>query len=142
MTKPKTAIAAKVMPTIWPVFRLPCACEAAEDTVGADPDVMIALDSPGRVMVEAVCGVEVDRLADNVSGEATVEEVDGAGTGVGARGIEGAPVAVAIMLSSMLVATGAPILGGRAEENAFEPGVSRDVAIGTTVIESCVGLIA
>jgi hypothetical protein len=103
---------------------------------------MIALDSPGRVVVEAVGGVEVDGLADNVSGEATVEEVDGAGTGVGARGIEGAPVAVAIKVSSMLVATGAPILGGRAEENAFEPGVSRDVAIGTTVIESCVGLIA
>lgn len=122
------------------MFRLPCACEAA--AVADEPDVLIASDSPGRVAVEAVCGVEVDGVAENVPDEANVEEVDGTGTGLGARGVEGAPVAVAIMVSSMLVADGAPILGGRAEENAFEPDDSRDVAIGTTVIESCVGLIA
>jgi hypothetical protein len=103
---------------------------------------MIASDSPGCVVEEAVCGVEVDGLAEKVSEEANVEDVDGAGTGLGARGTEGAPVAVAIMVSSMPVVDGAPILGGRAEENAFELGVSREVAIGTTVIESCVGLIA
>jgi hypothetical protein len=118
------AKAAKVIPTIWPVFSLPCACEAAGDIVGDGPDVMIASDSPGRVVVETVCGGEVDELADGVSGKADVREVDGVGAGIGAGGIEGAPVAVAIMVASTLVVVGAPIIEGRAEENAFEPAVS------------------
>jgi hypothetical protein len=103
---------------------------------------MIASDSPGRVVVETVCGGEVDELADGVSGKADVREVDGVGAGIGAGGIEGAPVAVAIMVASTLVVVGAPIIEGRAEENAFEPAVSWDVAIGTTIRESCEGLMA
>lgn len=90
---------------------------------------MIGSDSPGRVVVEEVDGVDADGLAEDVSGEEDVVEVDvvgddGGGAGLEAGGIEGTPVAVVNMVASTPVVAGAPIVGGRAEEKAFEPGVS------------------
>ena len=87
--------------------------------------------------------VDVDGLTDVGSGEDEIEEkVREGGGGEGAGLVEDTSIAVVILVVSTLVIVGAPIVGGSAEENAFEPGVRRDVAIGTTVRASCVGLIA
>ena len=51
-------------------------------------------------------------------------------------------VAVAIPVLLRVREGGGAIEGGKAEENAFDPGVSREVAIGRTVSEVWVGLIA
>jgi hypothetical protein len=115
MTNPNTAKAAKDIPTIWPVLRFPCACEAAGATLGEEPEVMTASDSPGRVVVE-----DVDVLEEGV----TLEEDDRVDAGSEVEGVEGAPVALVILVASTSVVVGAPMVGGRAEEKALEPGVN------------------
>ena len=125
-TNPKIATAAKDIPTIWPVFRLPCAEEVVEPMVGDKPEVLAASDSAGCVVVEDdTDAVDVGGLVEAVSRKDKVEEEVGKG-GSGEKGagvVEGAPVAVVILVVSTLVVVGAPIAGGSAEENAFEPGV-------------------
>lgn len=150
---PKAAKAAKDIPIIWPVLRLPWACISVGTTVGEESDVRTASNSPVGEGVEFIDGVDDDMEADVlVEGACVVdddggdgievEEDDGEGPAVGTGGRVGAPVAVAIFVASILVAAGAPMVGGRAEEKALESGVNFEVAIGTTVSNSCEGLMA
>ena len=108
------------------MLKFSCACTAAGDAVGEELEVTFASDSPGRMVDE---DVDVDVLAECVSveedeEEENVDKVDGAGAGAEGEGGEGAPVALVILVASTLVVAGAPMVGGRAEEKALEPGVS------------------
>ena len=118
--KPTIAKAAKDIPTIWPVFKFPRTCEPAGARLGDEPDVMTGSDSPGRVVMEDATSVDVAEFEDVVS----EEEDAGGGNGSEADGIEGAPVALEISVAPTVVVAGAPIVGGRADENGLEPGVN------------------
>jgi hypothetical protein len=145
MINPNMAKAAKEIPTIWPVPKFPWACEVAGDAVGAEPELTAVPDWPVWVAVGNVDEAGIDVLDDGVlEGEDDGKEAedDGGGAGFAVEGAGGAPVVLVMFVASTFVVAGAPILGGRAEENALEPGVSWEVAIGTTVSESCEGLIA
>lgn len=127
MINPRTAKLAKDIPTIWPVFRLPCACGVGEATFEGEPEVMAGPNSPDFVIVE---NVGVEDVPDGGcpekedEGDKVVEGVDEAGAEVEGEGIEGAPVSVVMPVELALVTAGMLILGARAEENASEPGAS------------------
>lgn len=83
----------------------------------------------GRVEDTTDVGVLGEGGSEDGDGvEDDVEEDGGEGDGVGAAfevsGTEGAPVALVILVASTFVDAGAPMVGGRAAENALEPGVS------------------
>lgn len=85
-------------------------------------------DSPDRLVVEEVedgDGANGDAFEVGVSeGAGRDEEDDPGGVGSGLAGVDGAPAALVIPVASTLVIDGAPMVGGKAEENASEPGVS------------------
>lgn len=138
------------MPTIWPVLRFPDACWVSGATVGDGLEVMNGSDSPGRVLVVGIDVSVEDRVEDEDEGEGGDDgvgdgeggEAGGGGADSETEGIGGASVALAMPVASTPVESGGLMAGGRAEENAFESGANCEVAIGTTVRESCVGLIA
>jgi hypothetical protein len=68
--------------------------------------------------------VEEDEGGEEVEDEdGEVAEVGGT-VGLGVGDIEGAPVALVMLVASTFVVAGAAMVGGKAEANALEPGVN------------------